>query len=357
MVFLFVLFFCLLHFYGIKKTRNGFLFFVPPFLMCFIFSALQFNVGSDYFSYKFIYDNPWVLGRYFNDGEYFFFYVNEILHYLDMNYQFIFVVFSFVQTLFIFVFFKRVRNYGFNLCLIFFIFFVVTNIYHNQMNGIRQYAAVCLFPFMALILYERKMVFYLLLCLFSLTLHSSSVVFFLFVLSPFLITKSNKFFIIFVVTLPFYIIFPKIILILLNFLDVRYVSYIDSVYFEPKGFLSLVTKLYYLPIILYFYYIYDKSKEYIIISDSKRHLMDFFVFIFSLTYWSIVMMLDAAIFSRLSSYFWFFIIFPMYYSIYYSYLKKPIFSFFIIFYLFVPYLLKVTVFAKNEYVYHSFIFN
>ncbi|EOE5321826.1 EpsG family protein [Providencia rettgeri] len=337
--------------YTIQRYKTSFLILLPPFSVYFLVSSLQYNVGSDYFSYIYIYQNSWVMDKYFNSGEYFFYYSNLILNYFSAPPQSIFFVFSFIQSFFIFYFFKEIKKRGLSLWLLFFIFFTVTNILHNQMNGIRQYAALTLLPIISLFLYDKKYFKFFIFTLIAMSFHSTAIIFFGLVF--FSLAKKyhfNRYFIVFIISIPFYLLVAKYTPIILDSLGLRFLSYIDSEYFDNGNYITIMTKIYYLPALLLFFYLYKKN-------TIQNNYFSFTILIFSFTYWSFLMSLDIAILSRLSSYFWFFIIFPLYYIGVFLYQRSVASLGFYILYLAAPYVAKVTFLAKNEFIYNSIIFN
>ncbi|MCU7999951.1 EpsG family protein [Shewanella sp. SM95] len=343
--------------YSVQNYKASFIILLPPFILYFLISSLQYNVGSDYFSYIYIFENQWVLGRYFESGEYFFYYLNIFFKNFGFSGQSIFFAFSFLQSIFIFVYFNELKKKGFVLWLLFLIFFVVTNIYHNQMNGIRQYAALTLLPLLTIFLYERRFFYFGVLMALAMSFHSSSVIFIALIFIPFLYKRLYRCgFTIFILSIPFYFLIAKYTPVLLESLGLRFSSYIESDYFDAGSYITIITKVYYLPALLFFFYLYNKS-----IKASgffyKDGYFSFLIFIFSCTYWSFLMSLDIAILSRISSYFWFFIVFPLYYVGIIFYRKGFVkFGLYVI-YLIAPYLAKVTFLAKNEFLYKSIIFN
>ncbi|PHM62369.1 hypothetical protein Xish_01571 [Xenorhabdus ishibashii] len=72
-MYIFVLTFCTLYLYIIKKYKDNFILLLIPFLVYFLTAGLQYNIGSDYFSYINIYNNQWLIDKYYNSGEYIFF--------------------------------------------------------------------------------------------------------------------------------------------------------------------------------------------------------------------------------------------------------------------------------------------
>ena len=357
MIFLFVLFYCGIYFYFVDKYKMNVILLTPPFLVYFFISALQYNVGSDYMSYIFIYENQWVMDRYYNTREYFFYFTNIILNSLNLPPQAVFFVFSFVQSLFVFIYFSMFKKRGGVLWLFFIIFFCVTNIYHNQMNGIRQYSVIALVPLVSLLLFERKYVLLSVVFLLASTFHLSFFVLFLFIILYLIYLKFNvNYLFCFIVTLPIYIFLPKVVIPFLELFDMQYLSYIDTDYFKEGGGMVVLPKLYYLPVILLFYWVNHKE-SFDSINERLAPYFSFSIFIFSCSYWAILMSLDIALLSRVAIYFWFFIVFPIYNVCIYLYKNSIYFFYLVLFYILLPYLAKVTFLAKNEYLYKSFIFN
>ncbi|KNA52640.1 hypothetical protein A33_020290 [Vibrio cholerae AM-19226] len=356
MVYLILLFFCTTYMYGVHRYKVGYLVLFPPFLFYFLVSALQYNVGSDYPSYIYIYENPWVLDKYFNSGEYFFYYSNIFLNYFEFHPQSIFFVFSLFQSVFIFLFFHALNKRGAVLWIFVFIFFVVSNILQNQMNGIRQYAALTFFPLISMYVFDRRYIKAVFSIIISMMFHSSAVVFFVLIfLRLFLDLKEKSYFYVFILSIPFYFLVSKYTLNVLEYFDLRFLSYVESDYFVAGDYVTLLTKIYYLPAIFIFFYLFcsGENKCFVGCNDYFK----FAILIFSCSYWSFLMSLDIAILSRVSSYFWFFVIFPLYFvAVYLSRRSSELLAIYLL-YLFAPYASKVTFLAKNEFLYKSIIFN
>ncbi|PHM62370.1 hypothetical protein Xish_01572 [Xenorhabdus ishibashii] len=264
--------------------------------------------------------------------------------------QSIFLLFSFFQSIFIFHFLKRIGRMGFTLWIFFLIFFTVSNIYHNQLNGIRQYAALTLLPFLTLLIFEKKYISFLIGCIISMSFHLSAFIFFIFYpLRWFYLYLRRYNFILFLLCIPLYFYLTKLAPNIIDHISPNYSFYLKSKYAEPTELINILTKVYYLPLIFLFFFVYK---------EKNSNYFDFCIFIFSLTYWSFLMGMNIGLLSRISSYFWFFILFPNYYLIkYYQHRERKIESYCIILYCLIPYLLKVTIFAKNEYIYNSYLFN
>lgn len=359
MVYLSLCFFCTLYMYSIQNYKANLIVLIPPFILYFLTSSLQYNVGSDYFSYLYIYDNQWVLGRYFESREYFFYYLNILCKEFNLPGQSIFFVFSFLQSIFIFIYFNELKKKGYILWFLFLIFFVVTNIYNNQMNGIRQYAALTLLPLLTMLIYNRNYIYFAVLMAVAMSFHSSSIIFVSLIVFAIFYKNLHKYnFLIFILSIPLYFLIAKYTPAILDGFELRFSYYIESDYFESGNYITVLTKIYYLPALLLFYSLYGKAKasEY---SGKccREEYFAFLIFIFTCTYWSFLMSLDIAILSRISSYFWFFIIFPLYYVGMFFHKRGVVKLGLYIIYLVVPYAAKVTFLAKNEFLYNSVIFN
>ncbi|WP_446724894.1 EpsG family protein [Moritella sp. 36] len=304
-------------------------------------------VGSDYMSYIHIYETGDKIDKFFSDYEFIFVFMVLFLKSFDANAQFIFVGISFLNMLLLYFFMRKCSKIGMRVWLIFLLFYVVTGIYHNQMNGLRQYLAIFSMPLIVFYLMEHKKVKSIFFILYGAFSHQSFLLFL-----PYLLICKFKMlykysFIIFVITFFFYkYIIPISITEVLSYSAV-YTSYLERS--EETSLLSLLTKIYYLPLIMYFYYLYTFKKRIKINNDIQKS----FILIFSSTYWMFLMAEEINILGRMSQYSNYFFIFPIYFLLNYLIsIKRNIEVFFILLYLILPYLLKVTVFAKSEYLYN-----
>ena len=85
-------------------------------------AGLQYNVGTDYFSYIDIFQSEEKHWYYFNKGEYLFFGLNQFLNWLNLPEQSIFLVISFIQSFLIFLYFKKIKKRTIKLLLMYFLF-------------------------------------------------------------------------------------------------------------------------------------------------------------------------------------------------------------------------------------------
>ncbi|NHB92021.1 EpsG family protein [Photorhabdus cinerea] len=363
-MFIFTLFYCTFYFYLIEKvsTRNKLHLFLwlPPLILYLSVAGLQYSVGTDYLSYISIYENQeQYLLKYYIKGEYTFYYINKLLSFINSPSQGVFFVFSIIQSIFIFWYFATLKRNLFIIWLFFLIFFTVTNIYNNQLNGIRQYAALTLFPLITYWCHTRQKTKTIIAIIVAITFHKSSIMFFIVFLFQFLNKFINKktTFLFFILTAPIYYFLPFYIIDILTSFPNEYTHYIHSKYFHSNDYWIIVTKIYYIPIILYFFYRYLKVDSYKKNGTDSTYFQ-FCIFIFSITFWSFLIGLFANILSRLSSNFIFLYIFPIYYILAESINKRNnIKTLFLFLYITLPYIIKVTILAKNEFLYKSYLFN
>ncbi len=361
MYYLVVLFICTGFLYFLEKKEisksNNFLIGLFP-IMClyFVLPAFQYNVGSDYTSYIWIYETTNRIELYsFLHHEYGFYYLIKVLQYFNLDSQSIFIVFGFLDTVLLFTILMMLKKYRFKLWLVFLLFFTISTIYHNQMNGLRQYIAILSTPILLILIYEKKYLKSILISLFALSFHKSFIMILMLVPILIYIKRFNPLQLFKVsLTIPFVIlfIFPIFITVLVEFIFPIYKIYLISSEFNIK---SILSKIYYLIFIAYFWYIYLNKK---VISSIDRDIFKFMIVILSITYCSYLVDVSTPMYGRFFQYFQFFYIFPIYYIMEYNILhKNHKVSIFIVLMFLIPYLLKILVFPISEYSYQSIFFN
>lgn len=353
-MFLFVLTYVSVYLAIIEKNKSSFLAMLPAFCVYFLVAALQYDVGTDYFSYIGIFENENRHWYYFNRGEYLFFGLNQLLNWFSLPSQSIFFAISLIQASLFFLYLKLVKNKGFIVWLFFVTFFCVTNIYNNQLNGLRQYVVIAGLPLFALLVHDKKLIKSLCL-LFTLSLfHNTAWI--LLVIYPLIYLQtfiSKRLFILFVFSALAYLLAGQFIYQLTSTFLPNYIQYLDGELAEPKSFSLFLTKLYYLPLIFYFYLVYRKGSD----TTFGRYFHSM-VFIFSVTYWFFLLALTLGIATRLYYYFIFFYAFPIYYVLHYNFSKNRLLTFILLLaYIVMPYVAKVTFLAKAEFLYESILWN
>ncbi|HDS1207147.1 TPA: EpsG family protein [Shewanella algae] len=339
-----------------KLTSGSVIFLlIFPVSLLYLIQSIQFGVGTDYFNYRMFYFEPLMLEQFLRKKELFFYFIYNIFVDLDTGPQSIFYFASFLYGFSLVVFLKKAKSEGLSIWILLFGFLVCTGIYHNQMNGLRNQMAISIFPLIFFAVYKRKNITTSLLVLTSMLWHSSGVVGFVFYFFKFLHTKlESKISLIkiFLMSLFFYVVLAFFVELLVDLLFPQYSHYIGSSYSEPISLLNILTKLYYLPVFFYAVLLYSKRTE----ATISNSIVSFGMFVFAVTYWVVLLMLSYGFMFRVYQMFVFFYIFPIYYLIkYFSIKKMYVSNLLLISYLLFPYILKVIVFPKGEYIYRSYL--
>ncbi|BBG60525.1 EpsG family protein [Providencia rustigianii] len=308
-MYIFVLLFCSLYLYMLDKgkVKYNVLSLFPCFMIYYLVPSLQYEVGTDYHSYINIYNTPHLLDRFYTSYEYIFYYTVKLFNYLNLPEQSLFAFFSLIQSIPLFIYLSKLKlNSNVTGWLFFLVFISTTGIYNNQMSGIRQYAALILFPLITYYVFNKRYLLSNALIISAILLHQTALIFIIVYPLIFLFKKLNvKYFVIFSCTIPVYYFGADIILFLVKFLGLKYVSYFSSDYAAPQDILSLFTRLYYLPLIFLFFMNYKQDFK-------EKSYLSFCIFLFCIFYFSFIMSFQFGLFFRISSYFWFFLIFPIY---------------------------------------------
>jgi hypothetical protein len=338
-----------------NNTTGLWLAFIPAMFIYLASPALQFNVGTDYFSYIRLYESG-NYRIYFNNGEYGFYFMNELLTYFNIDSQGVFVAIGAIDTFLIFLILATLKKYKFKLWIIFFLIFVVSGIYHNQMNGLRQFVAILCTPLFFIYMYERKYLKLFLISVLALSFHKTFVTVLLFGAIAFIAKNySKRVLLLLSALIPFMYLFVMIELIYyaVDLLVPSYKHFFTLDIIENNRGLVLV-KLYYMPFFIYFWYLYLKTKQNDFVSSE---LFKFFIVIFSLTYSMYLLQFSVAYAGRIFQYFQFFYIFPLYYIIEYNIkYNNRIILLVGMFALLIPYIAKVLWFPAREYLYSSILF-
>lgn len=317
----------------------------PVLLIYFLPIAFQDGVGSDYPTYyNYFYNGDHIY--YFYKNEYLYYYLVELVRYLGIpQLQFVFI--SFIQTILIFFIIFKLKNNGYLGWLVFILFFMVTGIYHNQMNGLRQFVALLTLPLILLYIYENKRVKAILLSFFAFFFHVSSIIpiIIIFLLNLCYKKINYRLFLIFFLVSPllYFYDWSSYIFNFFSSNELFYAKYEDSEFNVNKSADGIVLKFLSLPFLISFLWLYYfKNKDYM-----GDRLMYLCICLWSLTHFMFLMSINIGIANRVYLYFVFFIIFPLYYICVKS---RIMFLFVILFYL-LFYFFKVIVFAKSEYMY------
>lgn len=309
--------------------------------------AFQDGVGKDYYAYyNSFYDGSHAL--YLKKQEYLYYYLQELVVYLgDPQLQFFFV--GTIQTLLFFYILFLLKKYNYNATLIFCLFFLVTGMYHNQMNGMRQFIAIYFFVIFCLLSINKEYFKSILFFLIGLFFHKSIIIplfyFFpiLFFSKFYLNYRWLSIFSLFVGGGLLHMVnWTHFVQGFLNLLSLNYDHYLDSDYGSGRDIASLATKFYFIPLYIWFLIIFYKTK------NSRNDIL--ILCLWALTCFIYLQGIYFSLFIRTWAYFVFFSVFPLYFIL--KYYKGNVYVYLLIFiYLFVPYFLKISIFSIGEYTY------
>jgi len=331
---------------------NRSVFFSLLFFLWILVLGFQYNVGTDYHSYRFLYNTD-KLEIYRRKGEFGFYYLIKMLR-VFKNPQIIFIAISSIQTILTFHIFEKYRLLGFKqLHLMVFCYFAVSGIFMNQLNGLRIFIAMLIFNLSFFSLFEKKYL-KLILQIFIAGLFHRSIyfisLFYFFV--PFFKKKWSLTIYAFCILIPLFVIplsnFVRDTLLL--FVPGVYRHYIGSYYAVSQDTMTLITKLIYLPLYL-LSLVYLKKQKY---NSNQWFLIK--IGYFSSSLYAFTAPIRAL--GRVVNYFDFFKIIPIYILLCSIHKKKNIYLFFLIFmYLMIPFLAKITILASGEYKYDSILYH
>lgn len=329
---------------------------LPIVLIYFQVPAFQFDVGTDYMSYVDMYKYGYNIEYYYNKKEYVFYFILKVSTWLELGEQSIFVLVSIVYSFFWLVLIVLLKNANYKVWICAFLYFTVTGIYQNQLNGLRQYMAISILPCLFILLYNRKYYYSFALTVFASLCHASFILVYPFFVFVFIRPSPAKICTLFLISGVFCaLVFPKLLPLVVSVLFGNYAGYFESSLSASANLSSLLTKIYYAPLFILAMYSYSKDVregKY----DKKYDMIMTFFMILAATYWLFVVNMYFGFFGRVAQYFMIFYIFPIYYLIHRYLERKKLYSVICIFcYISLPYILKVTVLATSEYDYHSIL--
>lgn len=142
--------------------------------ICFIFSGLfsgfRYEVGVDFYSYIDNIDN--ILHGYSTSFEIGNVFLIRVIGGLNLSYQFFFLFYSILTSIFIFLFVSR---YSLSLVTSSFFYFFFSVFYLASFNAVRQYLAISIFLFSIRYILERKILFFFVSILVASMFHLSAI--------------------------------------------------------------------------------------------------------------------------------------------------------------------------------------
>ena len=328
------------------------------FWFCSIFAivvGLQFDVGTDYFSYVNIFTSERETSLYYRKKEYLFYFLSEFLLKNNVHPQWGFIVLSLIQFVFIYKFLKFMNLGSYTIFL--YLYFTVCTFLYNQTNGIRQYTAATILLMSIRFFYSAKYIRAFFFIYIASLFHNSAILFVAVEGFMFLLKKKwhPKLWGIGLV-LAVLMIRINIIAWIVNLVPYlsRYSHYLTNAYgMEEIEGVNILTKVVYLP----FYLLSLLSLRRM---QSNKDIFFFQLGIFS--YCVKLSCLSSPIMNRFAAYFEIFTILPLYYFFLDFFSRKIRIRYFdrIFFFLFLAislglFFIKTTVMATAEYDYESIL--
>lgn len=270
------------------------------FILLWLIAGFRYKVGDDFLNYEYGYNHPDAIIY-----EPIWYLITEFLRYMGLSSQSFFLFTSFIIILFVTQGIKKMSpNYFMSICI-----FIVTLLYFESMNLIRQYAAmsVCLLAFYYR--YNHKYFKYMLLLVLAISFHVTAII--CIPIFELALIKYNRYLLssIILLSLSFGSIISSFIISLLsNIMDssIPYFSYLtkDEVKISSG---------------LYQYFINFLTLFFLFFENQKYKQDKFFIAIQNLVIFSVIMynsLLNFDVALRLNKYpFYFFILYiPMVFS-------------------------------------------
>ena len=339
-----------LHSNAPKNFFSFFVLFTPLWCVWLIICGGQYGVGTDYFTYYQIFEDVDV-DFYYIKGEWLFSVIVEMFRGAGMPPQGLFFIFYFINFFFLLKIVYKINDQP---SFIFILLYIcLSNVFNNQLNGLRQYCAVYIVTYAMLNFYDNKSyIKYVLSILMAGGLHFSA-----YMMLPFvLILRFEKLgkgisFTLLLTGLVFSVIgSSSFILNLFSSVIPKhyYDAYIGGELDTAVGFERTITKLIFVP--LYISAIFSSRTNW------KKNDLRFFS-IGIIAYSIRLFFMENLMFNRLGYYFLILSILPLYVyikSFYQS--KKRIYSYLLMSVFLAFYFLKTVVLAKGEYLYQSVYF-
>ncbi|WP_415050672.1 EpsG family protein [Fusobacterium ulcerans] len=317
--------------------------------------GLQFGVGTDYFNYLRIYNNPNYLELYFRKKEYIFYFYIKFIKFFFIEGQSFFIITSFLENLIFYIYLKTLlKNKIINLkklWIFIFLFLCFGTTFYNQTNGIRQYFNIYLLIIMSVFIINKNFLYYNIIFFIGLNIHRSFLFLYPLYFINFIIKKINKkTFIIFIILVLILNFLPivKVIKEIIKFVP-RYKHYVYYDYFSEITLKNKITKMIFVPFYLESAKLIDNIKN-----EKKALILRWGIFGFIIR----IFCLKITVLNRIGEYFVLLSLFPIYFLIENYIEKNSKFKLFILFFMILGlFVTKTIIFPKGEYLYNSYLFN
>lgn len=340
-------YYCRTNCYGIKTAL---LYYLPIFSLWLIICGGQYAVGTDYGSYLSLFNGSTDLDRMTSKGEILFTSIVRICNLIGIRGQGVFYVFYSINILFLSLIAKRFRSS--QLFLFILLYIVVTSLFNNQLNILRQTTACYIGTYAMLLLWEKKRGKSFVFVTMAFMIHNASLVYILAFLFNKLICRLNirtLFLLLGVASVVGLLFKPSFLNFFIAYLPPDYAWFISGGFIdEQEGFLILL-KYIYLPIYLLSLFYYSKHPEEY---NSIKLLYNWGIVAFAMR----LFLVNLTVVSRLFDFYLIVSIFPLLYYLSAISNRQKNLYYIIIFSLIFVYSAKVILFPRGEYAYHSIYF-
>lgn len=352
MVYFIVLFFSVysfsvLYVHGNKSLVNYMYAAVFCVFLWTIVQGGQYNVGTDYFTYLYYFNNPHSLSYFGDKGEWGFYYLINLCNNIGVIGQGVFVVIALLESVIFFIICAKFDKKNPEIFILLYI--VLSSLFHNQMNAVRQSIAVYFVTLSILYLVDKRWKEFVLLIVIAFTFHNSVLLFVLLLPLFFVIWKHyNSYLYILLLILSSAFAFLPAENLIREFSThfPNYSHYAESEYLSEISFLGKITKVCMLPIYVY---------SLVVLKSNFLSSRGYRLFIVGIVAYSLKnICLVSSVTNRVGFYFMLISIFPVYYLIQYLQKTKQIKKVYIMYYMLILfYCMKVLLFPKGEYIYDS----
>lgn len=307
----------------------------------------QYDVGTDYFAYLYYFDNPQSLSFFSDKGEWGFYYLVSFCHSIGITGQGVFFVIALLESI---VFFVICSNFDKkNPEILIFLFIVLSSLFHNQMNAVRQSIAVYFVTLSIMYLVDKRWKGFVFFILIAFAFHNSVLLFVLLLPLFWVIWQQySPVLYLLVLVLSSFLAFLPIENLIREFSTYfpDYSHYAESDYLSEISFLGKITKVCMLPIYVY---------SLVVLKSNFLSPRGYRLFIVGIMAYSLKnICLVSSVTNRVGFYFMLLSVFPVYYLIQYLQQTRQTRKVYLIYYVLVLfYCVKVILFPKGEYGYDS----
>lgn len=333
-----------------KVSSAGlFLLLSPVIVVWLIVCGGQYQVGTDYWSYRYIFEGN-DLDYYLQKNEYIFVWIVSLFNILGIYGQGLFYVFYAISFYFFFLILKRMPKMQYFLFILLYI--TVSNLFNNQLNTLRQSVTIYIGTYVAFLVFENKNIKAILFILVAILIHQSAFSLFLLFLNKILVQKlsMNDLFVgLIIAVILSFTLRVEILDMFSDYSNINYVGYINSGVIEERSLFQKITKYMFIPIYLLSFFYFKRNS-----------LGAYELLLFKWGWVSLCLrigILNLELVSRLFSCFLILSILPLLLYLYHLiYRRKFVIFLCVITFLSVVYFFKTIVFGRGEYLYESIYF-